>query len=69
MAEGIAASYGATATVKYRRMFPPVINHERETELAVQVANLVAGPGYVQADMPAAAPNYGSLPLALAFAS
>ncbi len=52
VAESIAASYGATATVKYRRMFPPVINYERETELAVQVANVVAGPGYVQADKP-----------------
>ena len=52
VAEGIAASYGATATVKYRRMFPPVVNHEHETELAVRVASVVVGPGNVQADKP-----------------
>ena len=57
VAEGIAASYGATATVNYRRMFPPVVNHSRETELAVEVASLVAGPGNVRADK---APVMGS---------
>jgi amidohydrolase len=52
LAEGIAASYGATATVSYRRMFPPVINHVKETELAVQVARSFAGHGKVIADRP-----------------
>lgn len=50
VAEGIAASYGATATVNYRRMFPPVVNHPQETGLAVGAASRVAGPGKVQAD-------------------
>ncbi len=38
IAENVAKAYGATTTVGYRRMYPPTVNHERETEFAVQAA-------------------------------
>ena len=50
LAEGIAASYGAAATVNYRRMYPPTINHPGETKLAVQVARSIADAGRVDAN-------------------
>jgi hippurate hydrolase len=50
IAEQTARVYGGTATVKYRRMYPPTINHKRETEHAVSVARSIVGPENVQAD-------------------
>ena len=35
---GIAASYRAAATVKFRSLYPVVVNHPAETALAVTVA-------------------------------
>ena len=49
-AEGIAASYGAKATVSYRRLYPPVVNHAKETDFAAKVARSVAGDAHVNAD-------------------
>jgi hippurate hydrolase len=43
IAEHVARAYGAVATVKYRRMYPPTINHRRETDFAVQVAGSIVG--------------------------
>jgi amidohydrolase len=43
VARGIAASYGATADVKYTRSYPVTRNHERETDFAMKVARDVAG--------------------------
>jgi hippurate hydrolase len=42
-ASGIAAAYGAVATVDYQRNYPITVNHPKETEFAVQVARDVAG--------------------------
>lgn len=43
IAEKVAEAYGATALVKYRRMYPPTVNHARETEFAVSVARTLVG--------------------------
>lgn len=43
----VAAAYGATATVSYKRMFPPVVNHASETAFAVGVARALVGDGNV----------------------
>jgi hippurate hydrolase len=42
-AKGIAAAYGAVATVDYQRNYPITVNHARETDFAVAVAREVAG--------------------------
>lgn len=43
IATGVAASFGATATVNYQRNYPVTVNHERETGFAADVAASVAG--------------------------
>jgi hippurate hydrolase len=43
ISEGIASSYGATATVTFRNLYPAVVNHPAETALAVEVACSVMG--------------------------
>jgi amidohydrolase len=43
IAEKVAEVYGAKATVAYRRICPPTVNHARETEFAVSVARGVVG--------------------------
>lgn len=43
ISEGIASSYGATATVTFRNLYPAVVNHPAETALAVEVACRVMG--------------------------
>ncbi|WP_028955073.1 M20 aminoacylase family protein [Sulfitobacter sp. 20_GPM-1509m] len=48
----IAAGYGATGTLDYIRMYPVTVNHERETELAANAAQEVAGMANVSLDMP-----------------
>lgn len=47
IAEKVAEAYGAKATVGYKRMFPPLVNHARETAFAVQTARLLVGDGSV----------------------
>ena len=39
--EGTAAAYGAKATLSYRRNYPVLVNHERETGFAASVAKLL----------------------------
>jgi hippurate hydrolase len=41
--EATAAAYGGTATLFYRRGYPTTVNHAAETELAVTVAQEIAG--------------------------
>ena len=41
--EGIAASFGAKATVDYKRNYPVMVNHEAQTEFAAEVARSVSG--------------------------
>ncbi len=43
LAEGIAASFGATARMDYTRNYPVMVNHEEQTEFAAEVAASVAG--------------------------
>lgn len=43
IAEKVAEAYGAKATVTYKRMFPPVVNHAGETAFAVRVARSLVG--------------------------
>lgn len=43
---------GATATLDYQRMYPVVVNHERETAFAAQIAREVAGDAQVDIDTP-----------------
>ena len=50
-AEGIAAAYGARATVDYQRNYPVTVNHPKETEFAVKVARSIAGADKVEANV------------------
>ncbi|MBL9058685.1 MAG: M20/M25/M40 family metallo-hydrolase, partial [Mangrovicoccus sp.] len=43
IAEGIAAAHGAKAEVTYRRGYPAMVNHVRETGYAAEVARKVTG--------------------------
>ncbi len=47
---GIARSYGATASIDYVRLYPPTINHAAQTDVAVRVAQDVAGVAHVVPD-------------------
>ncbi|WP_367226886.1 amidohydrolase [Mesorhizobium sp.] len=47
IAEKVAEAYGAKATVSYKRMFPPLVNHALETAFAVRTARLLVGDGNV----------------------
>jgi amidohydrolase len=49
IAENVARAYGATATVRYKRMYPPTVNHAQQTEFAVSVARSIVGHGNVDA--------------------
>ena len=40
---GVAATYGGTARVDYQRNYPVMVNHEAETEHAIEAARAVAG--------------------------
>jgi hippurate hydrolase len=48
LATGIAASFGATAEVKYNRHVPATVNDPDATELAVRAAAAVASPSQVR---------------------
>jgi hippurate hydrolase len=50
ISEGIAASYGATATVTFRNLYPVVVNSPSETALAVAVARSFMGEDAVNPD-------------------
>ena len=43
VAENTAAAHGATARLDFRRSYPPLVNHARETEIACDAAALVVG--------------------------
>jgi hippurate hydrolase len=43
VAENTAAAHGATAHLDFRRSYPPLVNHARETEIACDAAALVVG--------------------------
>ncbi len=43
IAEGVAASFGAKATVNYKRNYPVMVNHDAQTAFAAEVATKVSG--------------------------
>jgi hippurate hydrolase len=43
LVENTAAAYGAKARLTYRRGYPVLVNHERQTEFAASVARQIAG--------------------------
>jgi hippurate hydrolase len=43
IAQNIAAAFNATATFKFKRNYPPLINHPEQTAFAAEVARAVAG--------------------------
>jgi len=49
--EGTARAYGATATLTYRRNYPVLSNHPRQTDFATSVARQVAGDERVDAGL------------------
>jgi len=51
VAEGTARLYGAIAKVTYRRGYPVLVNHERETFFAATVAREIVGDAKVATDL------------------
>ena len=52
LVEHTAAAFGAKAKLTYRRNYPVLVNHERQTEFAASVAKDIAGEGRVDTDLP-----------------
>jgi amidohydrolase len=50
--EGTARMYGATAKITYTNGYPVVVNHERQTAFAADVAREIAGKDKVDVDVP-----------------
>ena len=50
VAEGVAAAHGVSAALTYRRSYPPVVNHPKETEFAASVMDSIVGPENVERD-------------------
>src|SRR5258708_3774135 len=50
--ESTAAAYGAKAKLTYRRGYPVLVNHERQTEFAASVASQIAGKDKVDTSLP-----------------
>ncbi len=50
--EGTAAAFGAKAKLTYRRNYPVLVNHERQTDFAASVAQQVAGDTHVDTALP-----------------
>jgi hippurate hydrolase len=47
LAEGIAAGFGAEVDFTFRRNYPPLVNHAKETRFAVEVMKSVVGEEHV----------------------
>jgi amidohydrolase len=47
LVESIAAAFGARATLKYERLYPATVNHPRESQFAIDVAEQLVGAGNV----------------------
>jgi hippurate hydrolase len=52
LVEHTAAAFGATAKLTYRRNYPVLVNHERQTEFAASVAKDIAGESRVDTELP-----------------
>lgn len=51
IAEKVAEAYEAKANVRYRRMYPPTVNHVRETLFAVNAARALVGDAHVNGEL------------------
>ncbi|NOX72083.1 MAG: amidohydrolase, partial [Alphaproteobacteria bacterium] len=51
--DGMAAAFGATVTFDFQYGYPAMVNHDKETDFAVEVARGVAGAENVEIDVPA----------------
>jgi amidohydrolase len=49
---GTAAAYGAKATLKYRRGYPVLENHEQQTDFAASVASGIVGASHIDTTLP-----------------
>jgi len=52
LVESTAAAYGAKAKLTYKRNYPVLVNHERETEFAASVAKQIVGEAQVDTALP-----------------
>ena len=52
IAEGVAAGFGATASLDFRALFPPLVNHADETDFIADCAAEVVGPENVNRNGP-----------------
>jgi amidohydrolase len=52
LVEHTAAAFAAKAKLTYRRNYPVLVNHERQTEFAASVAKDIAGEGRVDTELP-----------------
>jgi hippurate hydrolase len=50
--EHTAAAFGAKATLQYRRNYPVLVNHDRQTAFAASVAKEIAGSTGVDTELP-----------------
>ena len=50
--ENTAAAYGAKAKLTYRRNYPVLVNHDKQTEFAASVASQIVGTDKVDSDLP-----------------
>jgi amidohydrolase len=50
--EGTAAAYGAKAKLTYKRNYPVLVNHERQTDFAASVASQIVGSERVDTALP-----------------
>jgi amidohydrolase len=53
VANGVASTTGASIKLEYRRGYPVLVNHERETKIAVDVASSIVGQANVRTQVPA----------------
>jgi amidohydrolase len=51
LSEGIAAAHGASVSIWYDRNYPVTINHDRQTEVSIDVAGAIAGREQVDANI------------------
>jgi hippurate hydrolase len=52
IAQGVAATFGASIGYEFRRKYPPLVNHARETAIAADAAAAVVGESRVERNGP-----------------
>jgi len=57
LVHAVASAFGATADVRYERVYPATVNHDGPTAFAIDVAEALVGPGNVVRDLD---PSMGS---------